>query len=637
MVLSARPLALALPANHRRIATSNKAGLVSSTAIRTSGEEPIDKHSMLSHLFGFAGFRAGQEPVVDSLLRGENVLAVMPTGAGKSLCFQLPALMKPGFAVIISPLIALMENQVALLRASGIEAAMLHSGRDRADNVADWQAVASGRAKLLYMSPERLLTPRMLAALEKLPVSMFVIDEAHCISQWGHDFRKDYLGLAELRTRFPEVPLAAFTATADEATRADIVTRIFHGQARQYVQGFDRPNIAITVEEKQNSARRLAAMVKARDGEQGIVYCLSRKGTEKAAEDLRAAGHNALAYHAGLDDATRTERLDRFLTEPDLIICATVAFGMGIDKPDIRYVIHMNLPASMEAYYQEIGRAGRDGEPAEAILLYGYNDLRLRRQMIDESGAGDAVKRVERRRLDALAGFCEAVTCRRNVLLSYFGDLHEEPCGKCDICRTPPVMADGTAEAKMALETIVASGEIYGQSHIAAILRGADTAKVRDAGHDRLATYGAGKARTDKQWRSLFRQMYADGLFAVAGEFGSLQLTARGRQVLAGALTVSFRQDDLSRAGGERRKTPLADGQVDAKLLTKLKNKRLALARDKGVPAYVVFSDRTLIDMAQKKPLCPDDFRDVFGVGDSKAEAYSGDFIATIAEHVAGG
>ncbi|WP_205967332.1 DNA helicase RecQ [Aquisalinus luteolus] len=596
-----------------------------------------DKHEMLQHLFGFSSFRDGQEPVIESLLRGEDVLAVMPTGAGKSLCFQLPAMMKDGFAVIISPLIALMENQVALMKASGIPAGMIHSGRSRAENVADWQGVASGEIKLLYMSPERLLTPRMRQALGNMPVSMFVIDEAHCISQWGHDFRKDYLGLADLKTQFPGVPLAAFTATADEATRGDIVRRIFHGQARQYVQGFDRPNIAITVEEKRSSAKRLETLVKMREGDQGIVYCLSRKGAEQAAESLRAAGHNALAYHAGLEDYDRAERLNRFLTEDDLVICATVAFGMGIDKPDIRYVIHMNLPASMEAYYQEIGRAGRDGEPAEAILLYGYNDLRLRRTMIDESGAVEDVKRVERHRLDALAAFCEAVTCRRNVLLSYFGDMRDDPCGKCDICRTPPVMADGTAEAKLALETILATGEVYGQTHIVAILRGADTEKVRNAGHDRLDTHGAGKGRTDKQWRSLFRQMYADGLYAVGGEFGSLQLTARGRQVLAGALEVSFRQDDLAQAGGGRSKTPLAEGQVDAKLLSALKKKRLELARVKSVPAYVIFSDRTLIDMAQKKPLARDDFNEVFGVGDKKADAYAEDFIKVIADYCASG
>jgi len=626
---------------HAGVTVWTKAGFVAETAAAQQDIQEVsdrsDMHEMLQHLFGFSSFRDGQEPVIESLLRGEDVLAVMPTGAGKSLCFQLPAMMKDGFAVIISPLIALMENQVALMKASGIPAGMIHSGRGRAENVADWQGVAAGEVKLLYMSPERLLTPRMQQALAKMPVSMFVIDEAHCISQWGHDFRKDYLGLADLKTQFPGVPLAAFTATADEATRGDIVSRIFHGQARQYVQGFDRPNIAITVEEKRSSAKRLETLVKMREGDQGIVYCLSRKGAEQAAESLRAAGHNALAYHAGLEDFDRAERLNRFLTEDDLVICATVAFGMGIDKPDIRYVIHMNLPASMEAYYQEIGRAGRDGEPAEAILLYGYNDLRLRRTMIDESGAAEEVKRVERRRLDALASFCEAVTCRRNVLLSYFGDMRDDPCGKCDICRTPPVMADGTAEAKLALETILATGEVYGQTHIVAILRGADTEKVRNAGHDRLKTHGAGKGRTDKQWRSLFRQMYADGLYAVGGEFGSLQLTARGRQVLAGALEVSFRQDDLAQAGGGRSKTPLAEGQVDAKLLSALKKKRLDLARVKSVPAYVIFSDRTLIDMAQKKPLARDDFNEVFGVGDKKADAYAEDFIKVIADYCASG
>jgi ATP-dependent DNA helicase RecQ len=589
-----------------------------------------DKHEMLSHVFGFDQFRPGQEPVIDALLAAEDVLAVMPTGAGKSLCFQLPALMKDGFAVVISPLIALMENQVALLKSFGVGAGMLHSGRSREENVADWLAATNGNISLLYMSPERLVTPRMLEALKKQNVSFFVIDEAHCVSQWGHDFRKEYMALASLKEHFPEVPVAAFTATADEATRGDMVTRLFHGSAKTFVLGFDRPNIAISVEEKRNSPKRLVQLVKEREGDQGIVYCLSRKGTEKAAADLRACGFNAVAYHAGLPDYERSEHLNRFLTEPDLIVCATIAFGMGVDKADIRYVIHMNLPASLDAYYQEIGRAGRDGEPAEAILFYGYNDLRLRRTMIDESDAPEEIKQVERRRLDQLANYCEATTCRRNVLLSYYGELHDEPCGKCDICRTPPVMADGTEEAKLALETILATGEMYGQTHIISILTGTENEKIIRAGQTTLPTFGAGSRLKTPHWRSLFRQMLAAGIFETQGDYGSLVVTSKGRQILSGAETIAFRQDSMARVKTRNRKTPLADGQVDAKLLSLLKKKRLDFAREKQSPAFVIFSDRTLIDMAQKKPIDRESFADVFGVGDKKVDAYADAFIEVI-------
>ncbi len=601
---------------------------------KTSPVELEDKVGMLSHVFGFAEFRPGQEPVVDSLLNGEDVLAVMPTGAGKSLCFQLPAIMRPGLTVVVSPLIALMENQVALLESFGVRAGMLHSGRPREANVADWRGAAAGNIQLLYMSPERLATPRMIEALKALPLSLIVIDEAHCISQWGHDFRKEYMELARLKTLFPEAQLAAFTATADETTRGDIVERIFHGTARTYVREFDRPNISIHVEEKRQADKRLAALVKERTGRQGIVYCLSRKGAESAAELLLNDGHNAVAYHAGLPDEERTIRLNRFLTEPDLIVCATIAFGMGIDKPDIRYVIHMNLPASLETYYQEIGRAGRDGAPAEAILLYGYNDLRLRRTMIDDSGAPEEVKRVERRRLDTLAAYCESTTCRRNVLIAYFGEEREEPCGNCDICQVPPLMADGTGEAKLALEAIIATGEIYGQSHIIGILRGANTEKIRTTGHSTLAPYGTGQKFSDKQWRRMFRQMLAQGIIAPAGEFGSLTLTACGQQVLAGAAEVSFRQDALGQETRRKSaKTRLAEGQVDAKLLTLLKQKRLDLARDKQSPAYVIFSDRTLIDMAEKQPTDRTEFSLLFGVGDKKVQAYADTFLAVIADY----
>ncbi|WOI52638.1 RecQ family ATP-dependent DNA helicase [Parvularcula sp. LCG005] len=387
----------------------------------------------LQSRFGHSDFRPGQKAVVEAMLAGEDVLAVMPTGAGKSLCFQLPAFIRPGFAVVVSPLIALMENQTTLLKDRGLNVGMIHSGRDRARNVADWKSAATGDTKLLYMSPERLMTGRMIAALQKLPVSFFIIDEAHCISQWGHNFRSEYLALAGLRDHFPDTPIAAFTATANEETRRDIADRLFRTNAQTFVHGFDRPNISLQVIEKDRADRQVAGLVKKRRGQSGIVYCRSRRAVEKMAEILADAGHDALAYHAGFSGEERAWRLNHFI-EKGGVMCATIAFGMGVDKPDIRYVIHRDLPSSLEAYYQEIGRAGRDGEKAEAILLYGYGDLVARRKMIDSGDSDDAIKRVERRKLDALVDFCDARACRRTLLLRYFGENRSRPCGDCDVC-----------------------------------------------------------------------------------------------------------------------------------------------------------------------------------------------------------
>ncbi len=606
-------------------------------ATASSPTEPQTAQEMLKAIFGFDGFRPGQQAVVETVARRENVLAVMPTGAGKSLCFQLPAMMTDGFAVVVSPLIALMENQVALLKGAGVPAGMIHSGRQREENIADWRGATEGEIKLLYMSPERLTTPRMLEALKKQPVSQFVIDEAHCISQWGHDFRKEYMMLAELRKIFPNVPLSAFTATADEATRADIVERIFHRDAQVFVQGFDRPNIAISVEPKKAAEGRILSLVNQRRGAQGIIYCLSRKGTEKMAAALRADGHNAVPYHARLPVEERQENLNRFLTEPDLIVCATIAFGMGIDKPDIRYVIHMNLPSSMEAYYQELGRAGRDGEPAEAILLYGYGDLRTRRMMIDDTTASEEVKRVERQRLDALSTYAEAVSCRRNVLLAHFGELRDAPCGRCDICLTPPKMIDATKQGQLALRIMQATGEIYGQTHIVDIATGKMTDKVKQNQHDDLPEFAQGAGTTQKQWRATLRQLLAEGFCDVTGDYGSLVVSPLGEGLINGSETLQVRLEEKTTDRATRSaKTPLAEGQVDAKLLTRLKQKRLELAREKGSPAFIIFSDRTIIDMAQKKPLHRDDFATVFGVGEKKVEAYADVFIQEIADYLKG-
>ncbi|GGY54277.1 DNA helicase RecQ [Parvularcula lutaonensis] len=600
-------------------------------AVHERDETAEDPRETLREVFGFEDFRPGQKPVVDALLSGQNVLAVMPTGAGKSLCFQVPALMRPGFAVVVSPLIALMQNQVALLQSFGAPAGMLHSGRTREENVADWKAAVAGEIKLLYMSPERLATERMQAALAKADVSLFVIDEAHCISQWGHDFRPEYLALENLKTLKPGTPVAAFTATADEDTRADMVERLFAGNVETFVSGFDRPNLTLSVEEKSGPDKRIEELLHERRGQQGIVYCGSRKNTENLAEKLSAAGHNAIAYHAGLPDEERGERLNRFLSEPDLVVCATIAFGMGIDKPDIRYVIHRDMPASPEAYYQEIGRAGRDGRPAEAILLYSASDLMFRRRMIDDGGAPEDIKRHEKRKLDILSAYCEALTCRRNLLLGYFGEMRTEPCGKCDVCIDPPKTEDATADARLFLEAAMETGEVYGQAHLIDVLRGAETEKVLKAKHDDLTVFARGTKRPAKSWRSLVGQLFAQGYVEMQGEYRSIVVTPQGRGFLNAGGSVSLKKTRAKETTQALKKTQIVvPPDFDEELLGRLKAKRLELAKAKGAPAYTIFSDRTLIDMAVRQPTSQAELLAVYGVGLRKAEVYGETFLEVI-------
>ncbi|MEM1380164.1 MAG: DNA helicase RecQ [Pseudomonadota bacterium] len=600
-------------------------------AVAARAPETDDPREALRATFNFDDFRPGQRPVVDALLAGEDVLAVMPTGAGKSLCFQLPALMRPGFAVVVSPLIALMQNQVALLQSFGVPAGMIHSGRDRAENVADWKGALAGDIKLLYMSPERLATERMQAALKTAEVSFFVIDEAHCISQWGHDFRPEYLALEHLKDLRPQTPVAAFTATADEETRADMAKRLFADDVRLFVSGFDRPNLSVTVEEKSKADTRIEELVAERRGQQGIIYCGSRKNTEALAERLRGAGHNAVAYHAGLPDQERADRLDRFLSEPDLVVCATIAFGMGIDKPDIRFVIHRDMPASPEAYYQEIGRAGRDGRPAEAIMLYAASDLMFRRRMIDDGGAPDAIKRHEKRKLDTLSAYCEALTCRRNLLLGYFGEIRKELCGRCDVCLDPPQTEDATGDAKLFLQAAMETGEVYGQAHLVDVLRGAETEKVMKASHDDLSVFARGSDRSAKSWRSLAGQLAAQGLVEMQGEYRSIVVTPEGRAFLGGGATIAMRKERARSTARTLRRQPVeVPADFDEALLQKLKAKRLELAKAKGAPAYTIFSDRTLIDMAVRRPEDQAQLLGVYGVGMRKAEVYGETFLAVI-------
>ena len=603
---------------------------------------PIDgdpRRRILKEVFGFDAFRPGQEQVVDALLNGRDVLTVMPTGSGKSLCFQVPALMRSGLTVVVSPLVALMRDQVAALRLAGVAAETINSAHDRADNVAAWRRVAAGETKLLYLAPERLMTDRMLAALGRMEIALIAVDEAHCISQWGPAFRPEYEALSRLRELFPGVPVAALTATADEVTRNDILARLFNGKAETVVLGFDRPNIRLSVALRQDSKRQMLDFVRRHAGMSGIVYCLSRRKTEETAALLNAEGVRALPYHAGMDKALREANQNAFMTEPGIVMVATIAFGMGIDKADVRFVLHADLPGSPEAYYQEIGRAGRDGLPAEAHMLYGLADIRMRRVFIEDEGAGDDRKRREHKRLDALVSYCESPACRRRALLAYFGE-EIAPCGNCDSCVEPAEMADGTVHGQKILSAVMRTGQRYGAAHIIDVLRGTPTEKITAAGHDRLPTFGAGANLRKREWQSLIRQLVAGGYLRLDVQgYGGLGATEKGQALLRGEEGFEYRKDTLlakrpsdslrgraatAAEGGEALD---ADGEA---LLAALKALRLDLARERGVPPYIVFPDRTLIDMARRRPRTEGEFAEVNGVGAAKLSAFGAVFLAAI-------
>jgi len=596
--------------------------------------ETSSARETLKHVFGFDAFRPGQEEIIAAIMAGRDLLAIMPTGAGKSLCYQLPAFIGEGLTVVVSPLIALMDNQIAQMSALGAAVAAIHSGRDRAASVADWRDVAAGKTKLLYLSPERLMSARMLDALATLSVARFVVDEAHCVSQWGHDFRPDYMALTRLKELFPQSAIAAFTATADARTRSEIAERLLRADARSFVHSLDRPNIEISIEPKERSKERLAALVTeqcdGRSDTQGIIYCLSRKQTEEIAGYLSDEGFRTAAYHAGLDARTRTARLNAFLTEPDLIIVATVAFGMGIDKPDIRFVFHHDAPASIESYYQEIGRAGRDGAPARAVLLYGAADIGRRMRMISQN-ENPGARQAETRRLDELATLCEATSCRHQALLAHFGQT-TAPCGACDNCVRPPETVDATEDALRALDAVKSTGAMFGAAHITGVLRGADTAKIRERRHEALPVYGAGAARPAKEWRALLRQMATAGFLAVDPDYGALKFGPKAQELMRGETAFEMRRPPPEAPARQRRARPPAPivSTANAELLAALKAKRLELAQERNAPAFVIFSDRALADMAARKPLTRDAFGEVFGVGRAKTEAFSDSFIRII-------
>jgi len=591
------------------------------------------KQRVLHQVFGFNTFRPGQETVVDALLDGRHVLAVMPTGSGKSLCYQVPALVEDGLTIVVSPLLALMEDQIAALRLAGVAAETINSGRSRDDNVAVWRRVSLGETKILYLSPERLMSERMLSALGKLPVRLIAIDEAHCISQWGPAFRPDYEALTQLPRLFPEAAVGAFTATADEVTRADIVAKLFGGDALLHVTGFDRPNIQLVVERRRDRKKQMIDFLAAHRGESGIVYCLSRAKCEEMARMLSDNGVRALPYHAGMDAEVRVRNQGIFLAEPGVVMVATIAFGMGIDKSDVRFVFHADIPGSLEAYYQEIGRAGRDGQPAVAHMLYGLDDIRMRRQFIEQEDSGDERKRREHKRLDALIGYCEAPECRRRPLLAYFGE-DSEPCGNCDVCRDPIPLADGSAEARLAMAAIIGTGERFGSAHLIDVLRGSASEKVARFGHDTIRAFGIGKAHSVDAWRSMLRQMIAAGFLELdVGGYGGITISAPGRDLLRGEGTFRYRPDTV--AGNSKRRAKTAEAATDwtddeAELLGRLKELRRSLAVERRVPAYVVFTDKSLEDMIRRRPTSRAEFGEVSGVGAAKLRDFADFFLAVL-------
>ena len=589
---------------------------------------------LLRNVYGYASFRGRQEEVIAAALAGQDALVLMPTGGGKSLCYQLPAMLRPGLGLVVSPLIALMQDQVAALKQLGVRTAFLNSTQSLQEQRRVQEEVANRSLDLLYLAPERLLQEDTLALLANLELAVIAIDEAHCVSQWGHDFRQDYLGLNILRERFPGVPRMALTATADALTRREILARLELNGAKQFISGFDRPNIRYRVRAKADANAQLAAFLEERRGEAGIVYAMTRKKVEATAQLLTERGFTALPYHAGLPAHERTEHQGRFLYEDGVVIVATIAFGMGIDKPDVRFVAHVDLPKSLEAYYQETGRAGRDGEAAEAWMVYGLQDVVRLRQMVDQSEAGEEHKRIERAKLDALLGWCEVTSCRRRALLEHFGDGLAEDCGNCDICLWPPQTWDGTEDAQKLLSCVYRTGQYFGAGHLIDVLCGKDTAKVQQHRHHSLSTFGIGTDRSAVQWRSIVRQLLVQGyLHADAERYGALRLTAKSRPLLKGEDRIRLRQDAAVKPQRKAAPKPVqAVAPQDQGLWEKLRDLRRRLAEAAGVPPYVIFHDATLKEMVRLRPSSPEDLLTLHGVGQTKLDRYGAAFLQTLQE-----
>ena len=593
-----------------------------------------DPRQILEQTFGYRSFRGPQEAVIRAVVAGEDALVLMPTGGGKSLCYQVPALAREGTGIVISPLIALMQDQVSALRELGVRAGFLNSTLAAQEVFATERALREGRIDLLYVAPERLLQPRTLELLHEAHIALFAIDEAHCVSQWGHDFRADYLALDILQREFPGVPRIALTATADMRTREEIVTRLGLQDAKQFIVGFDRPNIRYRIRQKERPKQQLLAFLREEQaGNAGIVYCLSRAKVEETARWLQEEGFHALPYHAGMDKDERARNQSRFLREEAVVMVATIAFGMGIDKPDVRFVAHLDLPKSIEAYYQETGRAGRDGEPATAMLLYGFEDVVKLRQMALQSEGNETFKRHEQQRLTAMLGLCEITSCRRQALLRYFGDTMESPCGNCDNCLEPPEEWDGSEAARMALSCVYRTGQRFGANHVIDVLRGASNDRIFSFDHHLLSTFGIGKDIAAEQWRSVFRQLVARGLLDVDPEgYGGLRLGVQARPVLRGEESVWLRRDRKAapvRAIGKRERGTEVD-EADRPLWDALRACRKRLADAQNVPPYVIFHDATLRAMLADHPQNARELRAVSGVGDSKLERYGEAFLAVL-------
>jgi ATP-dependent DNA helicase RecQ len=610
--------------------------------------KPDSAHQILSDTFGYSAFRGAQQAIVEHVGKGGDALVLMPTGGGKSLCYQIPALLRDGVGIVVSPLIALMQDQVDALKQLGVSAAFLNSSLD-ADTAREVsRKLMRGELKLLYVAPERLMTEGFLNLLERLQqerlIGLFAIDEAHCVSQWGHDFRPEYRALTVLHERFPEVPRIALTATADAPTRREIIERLALEDAQQFVSSFDRPNIQYRVALKNNARQQLLAFLEAEHPDDaGIVYCLSRKKVEETAAWLKEQGRDALPYHAGLDASVRNANQKRFLREEGVIMVATVAFGMGIDKPNVRFVAHLDLPKSMEGYYQETGRAGRDGLPANAWMAYGLGDVVSMRQMLLSGDAPEERKRVELQKLDALLGFCESTACRHQTILRYFGEEHPGDCGQCDNCLTPVDTWNATQAAQMALSCIYRTGQRFGVAHLIDVLLGKATPKVEQFHHQQLSTFGIGKELAQQQWNSVYRQLTAGGFIEVDIEgYGGLRLTEAARPVLRGEQEVWLRRDAApakrtsSKAERSSRLREAFAGANEDPMWQALKAKRMELAREQGVPPYVIFHDSTLLEILNQKPRTLDDMGRITGIGQAKLAKY-GDAFLQVVEDAANG